>query len=65
VGPPPPPHGRRAVVSISEAGLQILRDRRNERTEHLARALASGFCPTELSRLEAAAPLLERLAQSI
>jgi hypothetical protein len=52
-------------MSLSEAGLQALRARRNSRTEELARALSSGFSDAELDRLRAAAPLLERLAQSI
>jgi len=60
-----PADGRRAVMSLSEAGLQALRARRNSRTEKLARALSSGFSDAELDRLRAAAPLLERLAQSI
>jgi DNA-binding MarR family transcriptional regulator len=60
-----PADGRRAVMSLSEAGLQALRARRNSRTEELARALSSGFSDAELNRLRAAAPLLERLAQSI
>ena len=60
-----PADGRRAVMSLSEAGRQALRDRRTSRTEALARALSSGFSEAELDRLRAAAPLLERLAQSI
>jgi len=60
-----PADGRRAVMSLSEAGLQALRARRNSRTEELARALSSGFSDAELNRLRAAAPLLERLAHSI
>src|SRR6476620_11822457 len=55
-----PAEGRRAVMSLSEAGLQALRARRNSRTEELARALSSGFSDAELNRLRAAAPLLER-----
>ena len=35
------------------------------KTELLARALASGFTPAEVEQLRAAAPLLERLAQTI
>jgi hypothetical protein len=38
---------------------------RNARTEQLARALSSGFTPSELEQLSHVAPLLERLAQSI
>jgi hypothetical protein len=53
------------VISLSEAGLQALRDKRNARIEQLARALSSGFTRSELQQLMAAAPLLERLAQSI
>jgi DNA-binding MarR family transcriptional regulator len=60
-----PEDGRRVILSVTEAGLQLLRDRRNARTEQLARALSSGFSPAELEQLMAAAPLLERLAQSI
>jgi DNA-binding MarR family transcriptional regulator len=62
---PDPEDGRRVVLSVTEAGLQVLRDRRNARTEQLARALAAEFTAAELEQLLAAAPLLERLAQSI
>jgi DNA-binding MarR family transcriptional regulator len=57
--------GRRIVLSVTEAGRQLLRDKRDARTEHLARALAAGFTPQELDQLMTAAPLLERLAQGI
>jgi DNA-binding MarR family transcriptional regulator len=60
-----PDDGRRVILSVTDAGLQLLRDRRNARTGELARALSSGFSPAELEQLMAAAPLLERLAQSI
>src|SRR5438876_12440761 len=62
---PDPADGRRVVISLSEAGLQALRNKRNARVEQLARALSSGFTDLELQQLMAAAPLLERLAQSI
>jgi DNA-binding MarR family transcriptional regulator len=62
---PDPADGRRVVISLSEAGLQALRNKRNARVEQLARALSSGFTDSELQQLMAAAPLLERLAQSI
>ncbi|WP_131768112.1 MarR family winged helix-turn-helix transcriptional regulator [Candidatus Protofrankia californiensis] len=62
---PDPQDGRRVILSITEAGLQALRDRRNARTEQLAQALSTGFTHAELEQLMAAAPLLERLAQSI
>ena len=60
-----PEDGRRAVISISDAGLAALRRRRNARTEQLAQALSTGFTRSELRQLTEVAPLLERLAQSI
>jgi DNA-binding MarR family transcriptional regulator len=60
-----PQDGRRVVLSVTDRGRQLLRSRRHARTEALARALATGFTRTELQQLLAAAPLLERLAQSI
>ena len=57
--------GRRVVLSVTEAGRQVLRNKRDARTEQLAQALSAGFTRAELSQLMAAAPLLERLAQSI
>ena len=62
---PDPADGRRVVLSVTEAGLELLRDKRSARTEQLAQALSAGFTPAELRQLAAAAPLLERLAQSI
>jgi DNA-binding MarR family transcriptional regulator len=62
---PDPEDGRRAVLSVTGAGLQWLRSKRNARTELLAKALSAGFTPAELQVLNTAAPLLERLAQSI
>ncbi|MGV9351483.1 MarR family winged helix-turn-helix transcriptional regulator [Streptomyces spiralis] len=61
-----PNDGRRVVLTVTDAGLQALKDKRNARTELIARALTGGtFTPTELEQLAAAAPLLERLAQNI
>ena len=62
---PDPRDGRRAVLSVTGAGHDVLRDKRNARTEQLAQALSTGFTQAELRQLIAAAPLLERLAQSI
>lgn len=62
---PDPDDGRRVVMSVTEAGLQMLWDRRNARTAALAQALSTGFTPAELDQLMAVTPLLERLAQSI
>jgi DNA-binding MarR family transcriptional regulator len=60
-----PSDGRRAVMSITDAGLDLLRSRRNAKVQQLARALAADFTPDELERLAQAAPLLERLGQSL
>jgi DNA-binding MarR family transcriptional regulator len=60
-----PEDGRRAVLSLTEAGQQVLRDKRSARVAQLAQALSNGFTPAELRQLQAAAPLLERLAQTI
>lgn len=61
-----PNDGRRVVLTVTEGGLQALKDKRNARAELIARALTSGtFTSTELEQLAAAAPLLERLAQNI
>jgi DNA-binding MarR family transcriptional regulator len=62
---PDPEDGRRVVLSVTGPGRQVLRDKRSARTEQLARALSTGFTPAELAQLQAAAPLLERLAQAI
>ena len=62
---PDPGDGRRAVLSVTEAGSRLLRDKRNARTEQLAKALSAGFTPAEIQLLAAASPLLERLAESI
>ncbi|MGZ4175512.1 MAG: MarR family winged helix-turn-helix transcriptional regulator [Solirubrobacteraceae bacterium] len=62
---PDPGDGRRAVMSVSEAGLELLGSRRNAKVQQLARALAAEFTAAELEQLAAAAPLLERLGQSL
>jgi DNA-binding MarR family transcriptional regulator len=60
-----PEDGRRVALSVTEAGRQAMRNRRNARSEQLAQALATGFTRSELNQLMAVAPLLERLAQTI
>src|ERR1022692_133360 len=56
---PDPKDGRQVVMSLTEAGLQALRNRRNARTEQLARALSTEFTRSELQQLMAVAPLIE------
>jgi DNA-binding MarR family transcriptional regulator len=53
------------VLSLTEAGLRLLQDKRAARNQQLAEALSSTFTPDEVRLLAAATPLLERLAQSI
>jgi DNA-binding MarR family transcriptional regulator len=62
---PDPEDGRRMILSVTESGLEVLRHRRTRRTEQLEQALSNGFTPAELRQLATAAPLLERLANSI
>ncbi|WP_141726403.1 MarR family transcriptional regulator, partial [Actinacidiphila rubida] len=61
-----PEDGRRVLLALTGAGRAALQRRRDARTEMLAGALTGGaFTPEELARLAAAAPLLERLAQTV
>jgi DNA-binding MarR family transcriptional regulator len=60
------PHdGRRIIMSVSEAGREVLRHKRAVRAQKLAATLADGFTAEELAALAAAAPLIERLAERI
>ena len=60
-----PSDGRRSVLSITNAGMRALEDKHHGRAEHLARVLSTEFSPAELRQLIVAAPLIERLAQSL
>src|ERR1700751_4465928 len=60
-----PADGRRAVMSVTEAGLSALSDKRSARIAQLTRALAAGFTPEGMPQLVTAAPLIERLGASI
>jgi DNA-binding MarR family transcriptional regulator len=62
---PDPEDGRQMVISLTQAGLEALRNRRSARADQLAKALSSEFTRSELKQLQAAAPLIERLAQSL
>ena len=59
-----PEDGRRIVLSITEAGRQLIHDKRGARTGQIAAAL-DGFSGGELTRLMAVVPLLERLAEKL
>jgi DNA-binding MarR family transcriptional regulator len=62
---PHPADGRRSVLSITKSGTRVLSNKHNARAEQLAKALSTGFSPAELRQLMVAAPLIERLAQSL
>ena len=48
---PDPEDGRRSVMSLTDAGRQVLRSRRDAGTEHMAQALAAEFTREELAQL--------------
>jgi len=60
-----PEDGRRIMLSVTDAGRQMINDRRGARTGQLATALRAAFTDSEVSQLRAAAPLLERLAEQL
>jgi DNA-binding MarR family transcriptional regulator len=60
-----PEDGRRIMLSITEAGRDLLLARRGARTEQIARALADGFTQAELDQLKAVTALLDRLAEKL
>jgi DNA-binding MarR family transcriptional regulator len=59
-----PSDGRRAVIALTPAGTEAVRNRRARADETLAAAL-EGFTVEERALLAQAAPLIERLAQTI
>ena len=62
---PDPADGRQSILSLSADGRSLLQRRRSARSEHLSEALESAFTRAEVKQLQAAAPLIERLAQNI
>jgi DNA-binding MarR family transcriptional regulator len=62
---PDPDDGRRVSMSVTEAGRQVLLDRRSASVQRMTRALAEGFRPEERRRLIDVIPLLDRLADSL
>ncbi len=61
---PDPSDGRRALLELTDRGLQTLEADRHQREGWLAQAIASGFSEQEQQELERAVPLLRRLADS-
>jgi DNA-binding MarR family transcriptional regulator len=60
-----PADGRRVVLSVTNAGRQLVYDQRGARTEQIAVALRGAFTRAERDQLLAATPLLERLAEKL
>jgi DNA-binding MarR family transcriptional regulator len=60
-----PDDGRRAVISLTEAGTEAVRSRRDAKLQQLATAMADEFSDEELRQLAQAAPLIERLARAL
>ncbi|WP_433367963.1 MarR family winged helix-turn-helix transcriptional regulator [Actinoplanes sp. CA-142083] len=60
----PDPHdGRRQLISLSEAGVELVVGTRREREEWIAQALATDFTEPERQTILAALALLDRLAE--
>jgi DNA-binding MarR family transcriptional regulator len=62
---PDPDDGRRSILSLSADGRALLQRRRSARSESLSEVLASSFSRAEVKQLQAAAPLIERLADHL
>lgn len=60
-----PDDGRQIVMAVTEEGIDVLRARRDARAQTLAAALAASFTASELRDLARAAPLIERLADTV
>lgn len=56
---------RRAVLTATDAGRQVLADRRSESVQNLAAVLEGDFTPAERRKLLELLPLLVRLAERL
>ncbi|MDX3072912.1 MarR family winged helix-turn-helix transcriptional regulator [Streptomyces sp. NPDC088354] len=57
--------GRRAVVTVTEAGRKVLADRRSESVQRLGAVIEGEFTADERRQLLAVLPLLDRLAERL
>lgn len=62
---PDPGDGRRAVMSLTSAGKEALRQVRAVRAKEIADVLERHFTDDEIQALDSAAPLLEKLAHHL
>ncbi|MEU1624549.1 MarR family transcriptional regulator [Streptomyces sp. NPDC020096] len=60
-----PADGRRAVMTVTDAGRKVMADRRSESVRLLTAALEREFTPDERRQLLSALPLLDRLAERL
>ncbi|GIH20990.1 MarR family winged helix-turn-helix transcriptional regulator [Rugosimonospora africana] len=60
-----PADGRRVVLSVTDAGRQLLSDRASASVQRMTRALAEGFTADERRLLADVIPLLDRLADQL
>lgn len=59
---PDPQDGRRAILTITDKGVEVVRSSRGAITERIAAVLEEHFSPGEVEQIRSAAPLIERLA---
>ncbi|GAA1288514.1 MarR family transcriptional regulator [Planotetraspora silvatica] len=57
--------GRRLLISLTDAGLRIVTDRRSASLQRLAAAVNDALSPAEQQQLLDALPLIERLAEHL
>ncbi|MFJ4846700.1 MULTISPECIES: MarR family winged helix-turn-helix transcriptional regulator [unclassified Streptomyces] len=57
--------GRRAVVTVTDAGRKVLADRRSESVQRLGAVIRAEFTDDERHRLLAVLPLLDRLSERL
>jgi DNA-binding MarR family transcriptional regulator len=57
--------GRRAVMTLTPAGREVIHDHRSASVELLTLALQAEFTPAERRKLLAVVPLLDRLAERL
>lgn len=62
---PDPGDGRRTVMSLTDAGREVVHSKRSARTRQIAESLSQRFTPEELEVLRAAAPLIGRLGETL
>jgi DNA-binding MarR family transcriptional regulator len=62
---PDPADGRLTIISLTDAGHQVVRRKESARIRQLTAVLAENFTGEELAALLAAAPLIERLGEGL